>query len=283
MSSRKEFQLRARTRGAMFSLMLIAGILGSTALLFVSSSSPASPGPSADLNIVAWQEAWSRVLRHHVDDQGRVDFSGLSADRADLDEVVRFIAVVDPASSQSSIPTQNTLLAYYLNAYNALAMYGVLEAGVPKRFDWLGRMQFFYFRKFRLGGRTISLYSLENDVIRPLGDPRVHFALNCMSISCPRLPQKPFTALGLDSELDAAAHEFINEDRNVHLDSRRADAKVSAIFEFYTTDFVAKSTSLAGYINRYRIIKIPANYKIAFAEYDWTINAQSHASQAETP
>ena len=48
-----------------------------------------------------------------------------------------------------------------------------------------------------VGGKTISLYKLENDVIRPLGEERVHFALNCMVVSCPRLPRAAFSAAAL--------------------------------------------------------------------------------------
>src|SRR5258708_24709809 len=94
-------------------------------------------------------------------------------------------------------------------------MWGVLDGGVPKRFGWFGRIRFFVLRKFTMGGRAISLYRLENSVIRPLGDPRVHFALNCMSVSCPRLPQSAFTANALDEQLAAAAREFAAEKRNV--------------------------------------------------------------------
>jgi hypothetical protein len=95
-----------------------------------------------------------------------------------------------------------------------------------------------------MGGRSISLYSLENDVIRPMGDPRVHFALNCMSVSCPRLPRTAFTADGLDRELDAAAREFVGDDRNVHFDRETRTVTLSAIFDFYTKDFLAKAPSL---------------------------------------
>ena len=132
-------------------------------------------------------------------------------------------------------------LAFYLNAYNALAMYGVLDAGVPKRFGWLGRIRFFVLRKFTMGGRTISLYSLENSVIRALGDPSVHFALNCMSVSCPRLLQSAFTASALDKQLDTVAREFVAEKRNVDVDDDRKELRVSAIFKFYTKDFLTKA------------------------------------------
>jgi len=68
-------------------------------------------------------------------------------------------------------------------------------------------------------------------VIRPSGDPRVHFALNCMVVSCPRLPRTAFTAAALDRELDRAARSFIAENRNVRLDPQNRLVYLSAIFD----------------------------------------------------
>ena len=231
-------------------------------------------GLTDDVSIEAWEKAWSGVLERHVDAIGRVDFTGLAEDRAGLDGVAKFIAAIDPVASPGRFSTPNARLAYYLNAYNALAMHGVLAAGVPKRFGWLDRLLFFYFRSFRMGGRRISLYALENSIIRPLGDPRVHFALNCMSVGCPRLPQTAFTGERLDGELDAAAREFVEATRNVSIDRERREVILSAIFKFYTKDFLAQSSSLMTYVNHYRSEQIPAGYTVAFMDYDWTINRQ---------
>ncbi|HVB81134.1 MAG TPA: DUF547 domain-containing protein [Candidatus Binataceae bacterium] len=265
-------------RSLVILLGLFAAVLAVIAMLFVSNQAVSNPGPPDDLRIDAWQEAWSRVLNRHVDAGGRIDFAGLARDHADLDEVVKFVAAVDPISAPERFPTRNSRLAYYVDAYNAVAMHGVLAIGVPKKFGWLGRVRFFYFRNFMLGGRAISLYSLENGIIRPLGDPRVHFALNCMSVSCPRLPQTAFTVDGLDSELDAAAREFVRDDRNVHVDRDSRIARLSAIFRFYTDDFLAQSPGLLAYVNRYRAEEIPPDYKIQFMAYDWTVNDQTRQS-----
>ncbi|MGE0294687.1 MAG: DUF547 domain-containing protein [Hyphomonadaceae bacterium] len=261
---------RRRTLLLAFLAAIVVAAIGG----LVMNETPAKIGPPRSLDLDQWDAAWTDVLAHHVDARGRVDFSGLAKDRAGLDEVVKFIAAVDPASSPERFPTPNARLAYYLNAYNALAMYGVLDAGVPKRFGWFGRIRFFVLRKFTMGGRPISLYRLENSVIRPLGDPRVHFALNCMSVSCPRLPQSAFTAHALDEQLAAAAREFVAEKRNVDVEDDRKELRTSGIFKFYTKDFLAKAPSLAAYVNQYRLSPVPTDYKIVFDDYDWSINDQ---------
>ena len=191
---------------------------------------PAAPRGAGDADA-----AWARVLADDVDERGRVDFAGLAAHRGDLDAYVAHIAATPP----DSIVDPKRRLAYLINAYNALAMYGVLEAEIPDRLDLLGRVDFFRLQHVVIGGQTISLYDLENDRIRPIGDERVHFALNCMVVSCPRLPRLPFDGAHLDRQLDQAAREFFAEPRNLTIDPARREIRVSKILNFYTDQIEA--------------------------------------------
>jgi hypothetical protein len=217
--------------------------------------------------------SWAAVLTRFVDDRGRIDFSGLAMDRADLDRYVAYVASVDPKSAPAAFPGRDDALAYYLNAYNALAMYGVLQSGIPPELETI-KVRFFYRDRLRLGGRNISLYALENSIVRPLGEPRVHFALNCMVRGCPRLPRKPFEAPRLEAELDDAARLFLSEERNVRLDPARRTVSFSQILNWYEKDFLAKAPSLIAYANLYRAEPIPPDWQVAFIPYDWTLNAQ---------
>ena len=129
-------------------------------------------------------DAWARVLDAYVDERGRVNFAGLAAGSDELRAYVDYIAVVSPRSTPDAFATADAELAYYLNSYNALAMYNVIDTGIPRSLAcFFKKFTFFYWNEFNVGGEKISLYRYENDVIRRLGDPRVHFALNCMSKS----------------------------------------------------------------------------------------------------
>jgi hypothetical protein len=219
-------------------------------------------------------------LRHNVGDRCDATLTTRAVsilprwrgDRDELDRVVAFVAAVDPAARPDLFPSRESRLAYYLNAYNALAMDGVIETGIPRSLGGLTKFTFFYLRKLTFGGKSISLYDLENDVIRPLDDERVHFALNCMVVSCPRPPRIAFTAAGLDRQLDTAARAFVAEKRNVSVDPARHELWLSAIFDFYTEDFLAHAPTLIDYVNRYRTEPIPAGYRVRFFDYDWTVN-----------
>jgi hypothetical protein len=222
-------------------------------------------------------DLWSNVLTGFVDEQGRTNFDALAADRTALDELVAYVERVSPATAPELFPNRADVLAYHLNAYNALAMRGAIDEGVTDGFaSFFKRQMFFKFRKVTVGGRSMSLSSYENDVIRPLGEPRVHFALNCMVRSCPRLPQTAFRAPELEAQLEAAAREFLNDPRNVRVDAAAREVWLSAILDFYTEDFAAdgKRESLIAYVNRYRDDPIDPGLVVKFISYDWTLNRQ---------
>ena len=219
-------------------------------------------------------DAWARVLERHVDDRGRVDFAALAQDRADLDRFVAYVYDTGPDNSPWLFPTAAHVLAFHLNAYNALAMHTVIEAGIPVTLAGMRRVGFFLLGKVRVGGEAISLYDYENRVIRALGDARVHMALNCMSISCPRLPREPFRAAALDAQLERESRYFFNEPRNVEVDAAAKVVRLSEILRFYRADFLAATPSLAAYVNRYRERKVPESYRVEFSDFDWTINRQ---------
>ena len=221
-------------------------------------------------------EAWARVLDTAVDERGRVDFNRIARKPHDLHQYLDYVARVRPTSHPERFPTKNDKLAYYINSYNALAMHGIIALGVPEGFhNFFDRARFFKLTEFRVGGQSISLYDYENDVIRPLDEPRVHFALNCMSVGCPRLPQTPFRADQLEHQLDAAAREFFNSAKHVQVDPAKRVVRLSEILDFYPEDFVNRhAASLVAYANRYRRERIPEELQVEFIPHDWTVAKQ---------
>jgi hypothetical protein len=246
-------------------------------LSLISTRAPALDTATAASSIGEWEAAWTKVLNRHVDDEGRIDFDSLRRNHADLDLIVAFVAAVDPLSQPRQFPDKHSRLAFYLNAYNALAMYGVVQAGVPESLGGLRKFTFFHLRTFAVGGKSISLSKLKNDVIRLLGDERMHFALNCMVVGCPRLPRVAFSAASLDGQLDTAARAFIEDSRNIWIEHAKREVWLSAIFDFYTADFLARAPSLIAYVNRYCAAQIPADFKVRFLEYHWTVNHRKWA------
>ncbi|MBI5718731.1 MAG: DUF547 domain-containing protein [Burkholderiales bacterium] len=224
--------------------LLLAALAACTTL--VPAPQVAEPTPPAA------RAAWARVLAQHVDARGEVDFEALARDRTDLDRYLRHVAQTPLAS----LPEGPVRLAHMINAYNALSMFNVLDSGIPATHAGWAKLRFFVLRKFDIGGQSMSLYTFENDVIRPyarrIDDPRVHFALNCMAVSCPVLPRAPFTAEALDAELERETRAFFARPENFRIDIEQRTVWLSELLDFYPEDFVPRpATSLLAYANRY--------------------------------
>ena len=231
----------------------------------VMPSGPVATAPVA-------QAAWARVLERFVNARGETDFAALAQDRGDLDRYVRFVADTPLANLNSG----DEKLAHMINAYNALSMFNVIESGIPATHAGLNKISFFINRKLRIGGEERSLYSFENDLIRPytrsIGEPRVHFALNCSAVACPTLPRTPFTAAALQQQLARETAAFFARPENYRVDSMDRTVWLSEILKFYTEDFVpAHGQNLIAYTNRCVAAPAPLDYSVRFTPYDWTV------------
>ncbi|MEE2787006.1 MAG: DUF547 domain-containing protein [Myxococcota bacterium] len=237
----------------------------------VQSDSPVSGDEAAKLTSFSYED-WTRILASHVDSDGRVDYPALKANRLPLDRFVGLIGSVGPKSRPALFPTRAHRLAYYINAYNALTMFNVINRlpGLKRVID--DKFDFFYFTKFPLDGGEISLYALENDVIRPdFGEPRIHFALNCASVGCPQLPARPFLPTSLKQQLAVETHKFISDARNVAV--HNGQVVLSEIFEWYAKDFPPNPVT---WINDVTTdLKLPQHLPVSYRPYNWALNAQA--------
>lgn len=250
---------------ALTSLVLVA--LGSGCAT-VRSAPDLKPSDSQPL------EAWARVLETFVDTRSRVDFAALQHDPADLNRHVAWVYAVGPNNRPLMFPTRQDKLAYHINAYNALAMWNILKAGIPEHLGFWRRLSFFWRDRIAIGGERMSLYTYENKVIRPFGEPRIHFALNCMTLGCPRLPREPFRAETLDQQLERETRRFFGEERNLRVNHAERTVYLSEILKWFEEDFLTHAPTLLAYINRYAPRSVPEDYALAFIPYDWTVADQ---------
>jgi Protein of unknown function, DUF547 len=216
--------------------VLAAVALAVTACSTVRPLPATAPAPDGPFS----HEAFDLVLGRVVDRHGQVDYRALVADRRGLEDYYAAIAAVSPDSHPARFPSVDSRLAYWLNAYNASVLTAVVRRWplTSVRDVAPPLVGFFLRQQVVLGGQSLSLWTLENRIVRSRFDePRVHFALNCASRGCPRLPDRAFVAAALDSQLAAAARTFVDEERNVRVDETARVVHLSSIFDWYEDDF----------------------------------------------
>ena len=136
--------------------------------LFLLAGCTTAPVPDVTgLKPIDPNRAWTMVLQKYVNNKGQIDFEGLQKHPENLNIYVEYISRVTPMNRPKLFKTDNERMAFYINSYNALSMYNVIDSKIPKSLSGMRKVAFFYFKKLIIGGeKMMSLYSYENDVIR---------------------------------------------------------------------------------------------------------------------
>jgi len=206
------------------------------------------------------------LLKKYVAKNGDVDYKGFKNDSDKLNSYINYLEQQTPSKAWS-VETQ---LAYFINVYNANTIKLIIE-NYPtesiKDIDkpWLKN-------RFKIGDNEFSLAGLENGILRKMNEPRIHFAINCASTSCPKLLDEAYTEANVLALMERATKEFINNNSKNQIASD--SIKISEIFKWYKSDFT-ENGSVIDYINKYSDTKINANTKVEYLDYDWSLNEQN--------
>ncbi|WP_455169004.1 DUF547 domain-containing protein [Aegicerativicinus sediminis] len=206
---------------------------------------------------------WDSLLKQFVDGNGFVDYKGFKNEEIRLNNYLQSLAKHPPQNNW----TKDESIAYYINAYNAHTIKLILDnypissiKDIRNPWDQ---------KRVQIGNNILSLGEIEHEVLRKMNEPRIHFAINCASFSCPKLRNEAFIAKKLEEQLEIACKDFINDSSKNKF--QNLEAQLSKIFKWYKSDFT-ENVSLIEYINRYAYAKISNDAKIRFLEYDWSLN-----------
>ncbi len=239
--------------------------------------------------------AWDRVLKAYVNSIGEVDYSALKANRKDLDAYIQMLGESSPANRPELFPTKAHELAYWMNAYNAFVVRGVVDNYPTRSVRDLGVLYGFFRRNdYTAGGVKMSLRHLENEILRKqYNEPRIHFGIVCASISCPRLSREAFTAENLEKQLERLARQFINERRNLTINPGANELTLSKIFDWYKKDFEngpgGRKQTVLDFVRRYasdenrKALDSLGQLSVKYYDYDWSINERGSRAKARSP
>ncbi|HXH99474.1 MAG TPA: DUF547 domain-containing protein [Sphingobacteriaceae bacterium] len=218
-------------------------------------------------------QAWDKLLKKHVNASGMVDYKGFQKDKAAFDTYLKLLSDNAPQSSWS----ENDQKAFWINAYNAYTVSLILQKYPVKSIkDIAGKIYKvntpWDIKFINIGGSKYDLNNIEHGILRKkFDDPRIHFALVCAAISCPKLRNEAYSGAKLDAQLEAAGKVFLNDKAKNKI--RVDKAELSKYFNWYGGDFT-KNGNLVDFINKYSQTKINSNTKISYLNYNWSLNEQ---------
>jgi hypothetical protein len=244
-----------------------------TILLIIGVVFSACAGASGLRLIPPSHKIWDELLRKHVDAQGRVSYKGMRGDAQQLETYLDHLSSCAPSSSWST----EERLAYWINAYNAFTVKLIIDhypvnsikdIRSPFAIPFVNSVWDLAF--FKINGREMTLNQIEHGILRKeFEEPRIHFAIVCASISCPKLHNEAYESQRLEDQLHARALEFINDpSRNI---LSKDHLELSAIFKWFKGDFT-RNGNLRSYIAIYSKVKVDADAKLSYLDYDWGLN-----------
>jgi hypothetical protein len=274
----------------------------------VLNDSPARPVPEAGMDPAAdLKRALDSIKSGAVDDSGvHVDYGILRVSAA----YQEFRTMCSPrlrTFDPARLASREERLAFWINLYNVLVMDAVIALGIQRsvREGRLGLLNFFRRATYNVGGHRISLDEIEHGILRgnqgnPMipgrqfaaqdprlgwvirpSEPRIHFALNCASKSCP--PIQVYTADKLESQLELAVYNFVSGTTEINPASQIL--MLSSIFKWFENDFggrVGVLTFLVGHLledeRRAWISQNQNTIRLQYRPFDWGLNSAKFLS-----
>ena len=256
-----------------------AGVVAAAALVFLASHLVAAGSEPLD--------AYEELLGRYVTSGGvrYAAWRNASEDIERLDGIVQALSATDPGAIPA--PDRHAL---YVNLYNARTLLLVLEEDPAESIRDLSKPWFawgvFFKNVIEFDGKQMSLNGLEKRLRRESRDPRIHFALNCASRSCPPLATEAYRGDLLDDQLERMTRAYLRRPGVVVIEEPAARDRgarprlgVSKIFDWFSRDF-KESGGVVAFIERYGPAEVseaiaadPERVKLQYRKYDWRLNS----------
>lgn len=228
-----------------------------------------------DIHLVISHNLWDDLLKKHVKTDGLVDYKGFISDKERFDQYLTMLDENEPNEESWSREQQ---LAYWINAYNAFTVKLIIDNYPLKSIKDLNpilsipTIRSIWSKKlFTIGGKEISLDEIEHDILRKkFQEPRIHFAINCASFSCPVMRAEAYIPSKIDEQLEQQTVLFLNDPRRNVITTD--NPKVSKIFSWFSKDFKRNGTVI-DFINKYlKDVQIDRGADLDYLDYDWKLN-----------
>jgi len=223
---------------------------------------------------------WNTLLAKYVDNNGFVDYRGWKSSAQDQQALDAYIQHLSSAAFPKG-SSREAQLAFWINAYNAVTVKGILReyptTSIRNHTAKLVGYNIWKDLQLLVGGRAYSLEAIEHKVLRKMGEPRIHFAIVCASIGCPRLLNQAYTADKLNEQLTINTKAFFADPEKFKADTRTGTVQVSPILNWFAEDFggspAAQMKTIAPYVPASaQALVSSGRARVSYLDYDWGLN-----------
>ncbi len=245
----------------------LQNLFGPVAVTLKETYQPKPDGPHFD------HGKFDALLRKYVDCDGWVDYEGFKAQSASLDA---YITAIGGASFNDF--GRNEKLAFLINAYNAFTIRLILDNDPLDSIKDIPATKRWNAVRWRIGTMTLSLNQIEHEQIRPkFSEPRIHFALVCAAIGCPKLRNEAYAADRLEAQLDDQTRYIHSHDRWFRYQPGASEVHLTKLYKWYGSDFAQVAGTPQDFAARYSPplktrLKKEKKLKVRWLDYDWKLN-----------
>lgn len=267
-------------------LLSLAILLSASAAMTVRAGSPhfvgAKDGQRASMDKID-HAPWTVLLKKYVNADGMVNYRAWKADSGDSKALARYLRGLSAADVRIK-STRDAKLAFWINAYNAVTIHGILREyptdSIRNHTARLFGYNIWHDLQLYVGGAPYSLDTIEHKILRKMNEPRIHFAIVCASISCPRLLNEAYEPDRINEQLELNAKDFFARAQNFRYDAASKRFHLSAILDWFGDDFGANQSArlrrISGWLpnTAAQTAAQRGTVKVSHLEYNWQLNKQ---------
>lgn len=247
---------------------------------YVGSKTPRGPLVSFDK---IDHSAWNALLKKYVDQDGLVNYQTWHASTEDRRKLASYLASLSQASPKLNAKRE-AKLAFWINAYNAVTISGILKeyptSSIRNHTAKLFGYNIWHDYQLYVGGTPYSLDTMEHKILRKLSEPRIHFAIVCASIGCPKLLNEAYVPKRLEGQLELNAKDFFSRPQNFKYDESGGRFELSAILDWFEEDFGENRAAVLRRIAAWlptaktQAAARQGSDAVSYLSYDWELNDQ---------
>jgi hypothetical protein len=255
-------------------------------IVFVSATTQ-----GADFNYKHYESILNRYGKPNVLIEGvlvmAVDYAVLASEAgkqdSDYTALLKDLASFNPETLES----REDKIAFWINVYNIAAIKTLIDhypvdSIRSKKINWLGLP---WNRKVvTVGGKEYALGQIENDILLDtFKDLRIHFGINCASVSCVNLAQEPYRGPTLFEQLEEQGRRFLtDQQKGIRIDRKKKIIHLSQVFKFDKKHFDELAGGAINFILPYlrsqdqEFVK-KEKLTIEYLDYNWKSNDVKNA------